>query len=103
MAQAWHDVGAASDITEDQPLGTKVGDKEIGVFKLGAAYHAIEDICPHAYALLSSGFVDGDTVECPLHQATFHIPTGKCTAAPAERDVAVYPVKIEGGRVFVQV
>lgn len=103
MSASWHEVAAADAISEDAPLGVKVGDKEIGLFKLGDKLYALEDVCPHAYALLSSGFIDGETVECPLHQACFHIPTGKCTSPPAERDVAVYPVRVEGNKVFVQV
>lgn len=98
----WHRAAADSEINEDQPVPVTIGGKEIGLFRVEGTVYAIEDICPHAYALLSSGFIDGDTVECPLHQACFHIPTGKCTNPPADRDLAVYPVKIEGGAVFVQ-
>jgi 3-phenylpropionate/trans-cinnamate dioxygenase ferredoxin subunit len=103
MSGTWHEVAAADALTDDEPLGVKVGDKEIGLFRVAGKVYALEDICPHAYALLSSGFVDGETVECPLHQACFHIPTGKCTNPPADRDLAVYPVRIEGNKVFVQV
>ncbi len=103
MSAMWHAVAATADVTEDQPLGVKIADKEIGLYKVGGEVYAIEDVCPHAYALLSSGCVDGDTVECPLHQACFHIPTGKCTHPPAERDLVVYPVRIDGNRVFVQI
>lgn len=99
---AWHDVGAVEEVSEDLPLSGKAGAKEIGIFRLGDAFYALEDVCPHAYALLSQGFVDGDEVECPLHGAKFHIPSGKCTKEPGGRDLATYPVKVEGGRVFVQ-
>jgi 3-phenylpropionate/trans-cinnamate dioxygenase ferredoxin component len=99
----WHRAAADADVTEDQPVAVKIEGKEIGLFRVEGKVYAIEDICPHAYALLSSGFVDGDTVECPLHQATFHIPTGKCTAAPADRDLATYPVKVDGDALYVQI
>jgi 3-phenylpropionate/trans-cinnamate dioxygenase ferredoxin component len=103
MADAWHEVATTDAVTDDQPLGVKAGGKEIGLFRIDGKVYAIEDVCPHAYALLSSGFVEGDTIECPLHQACFHIPTGKCTNPPADRDLAVYPVRIEGGKIFVQI
>jgi nitrite reductase/ring-hydroxylating ferredoxin subunit len=103
MATAWHEVAAADQITEDFPLGAKVGEREIGLFLVGGHYYAIEDVCPHAYALLSQGFVEGEEVECPLHGARFHVPTGKCTKEPGGRDVKTYPVKIEGTRVFVAI
>ncbi len=99
---AWHDVGAAADLGEDQPISAKVGDVEIGVFMLNGTVHAIEDVCPHAYALLSQGFIEGTQIECPLHGAMFDIATGKCTREPGGRDLKVYAAKSEGGRIFVE-
>ncbi len=99
----WHDVAAAADVTEDTPVSVKVGEREIGIYALNGAYYALEDVCPHAYALLSQGFVDGDEIECPLHGAKFQIPTGKCTKEPGGRDLACFAVKVEGGRLFVRV
>jgi 3-phenylpropionate/trans-cinnamate dioxygenase ferredoxin subunit len=99
----WHDVAAAADVSDDTPVSVKVGEREIGIFALNGKYYALEDVCPHAYALLSQGFVDGDEVECPLHGAKFHIPSGKCTKEPGGRDLACFAVKHEGDRLFVQV
>jgi 3-phenylpropionate/trans-cinnamate dioxygenase ferredoxin subunit len=103
MAAEWHDVAAPGDVSEDMPLSVKVGEREIGVYSVNGQYCALEDVCPHAYALLSQGFVEGDEIECPLHGARFHIPTGKCTKEPGGRDLACYPVKLEGGRLYVKV
>lgn len=103
MATQWHDVAGTDEVSEEFPLAVKVGERDIGLFLVAGQYYAIEDICPHAYALLSQGFVEGDEVECALHGARFHIPTGRCTQEPADRDVATYPVKIENGRVLVGV
>jgi 3-phenylpropionate/trans-cinnamate dioxygenase ferredoxin subunit len=99
----WHDVAAPGEVSEDMPLSVKVGEREIGVYSVNGQYCALEDVCPHAYALLSQGFVEGDEIECPLHGARFHIPTGKCTKEPGGRDLACYPVKVEGGRLYVKV
>ena len=41
---------------------------KIGVF-VDENYFAIENVCPHAYALLTEGFIEDQTVECPLHEA----------------------------------
>jgi 3-phenylpropionate/trans-cinnamate dioxygenase ferredoxin subunit len=99
----WHDVAAAADLSDDTPITVKVGEREIGLYSLNGRYYGLEDVCPHAYALLSQGFVDGEEIECPLHGAKFHIPTGKCTKEPADRDLARYEVRVEGGRLFVKV
>ena len=64
---------------------------------------ALENVCPHAYALLTQGFVDGDTVECPLHEAVFHIPTGKCLKEPGGRDLKMYSVRLAGEEIQIKV
>jgi 3-phenylpropionate/trans-cinnamate dioxygenase ferredoxin subunit len=103
MPGEWHDLGPVDAVGEDLPLAAKVGGREIGVYALNGKHYALEDVCPHAYALLSQGFIDGEEVECPLHGAKFHIPTGKCTKEPGGRDLGCYPVKQEGGRLYVKV
>jgi nitrite reductase/ring-hydroxylating ferredoxin subunit len=65
--------------------------------------HALEDVCPHAYALLSQGFVEDGVVECPLHAARFEINGGKCLNEMGQRDLRCFPVKVEADRVWVQV
>ena len=75
MDDGWHDAGTASELTEDAPIAARVGETQIGIYLVGDRYYAMENVCPHAYALLSQGFVEGDEVECPLHGARFHIPT----------------------------
>ncbi|MFO1364018.1 MAG: non-heme iron oxygenase ferredoxin subunit [Burkholderiales bacterium] len=103
MAGEWHDVGAIDAVSEDMPLAAKVGEREIGIYTIAGKLYAIEDVCPHAYALLSQGFMDGEEVECPLHGAKFHVPSGKCTKEPGGRDLKSYPVKAEGGRVYLKI
>ncbi len=103
MSDQWQRVAAVDEIEEDEPISVHVGEHTIGVFLVNDTYYAIEDICPHAYALLSQGFVDGEEVECPLHEAVFHIPSGRCLKAPADRDVKTYPVKVDGDDVFINV
>ena len=101
MSSAWHDVAGRDELSEDQPLAVKVGDREVGVYLVNDAVYALEDVCPHAYALLSQGFVEGDEIECPLHGAKFHIPTGKCTQQPADRDLKTYRTQVEDGRIRI--
>lgn len=102
MAAGWQDIASREDLSEDQPLSVQVGERTIGLYLLKDALYALEDVCPHAYALLSQGFVEGDEIECPLHGARFNIPTGKCVKEPGGRDLACYPVKLENGRLLVQ-
>lgn len=101
MATKWHVAGTTSDVSDDLPLSTKIEEREIGIYLVGGSYYALEDVCPHAYALLSQGFVEGEEIECPLHGAKFHIPTGRCTKEPGGRDLKSFPVRVEGESVLV--
>jgi naphthalene 1,2-dioxygenase ferredoxin component len=38
-----------------------------------------------------------------LHQGKFDVRDGKPTCAPATEALRSYPVKVEGGRVFLQI
>lgn len=98
---SWHRVARLSELKEGEALGVRIGDVQIGLCRLGAHVHAFENVCPHAFALLSDGFVEGDEIECPLHAARFEIATGRCTAPPADRDLATYAVRIDGDDILV--
>jgi len=100
--QEWTVAGELSALAEDEPLSVTVGETKVGIYSLNGQIHAMEDVCPHADALMSQGFIDGEFVECPLHGALFHIPTGKCTKGPANRDLAMFQTKIEGGKIFLR-
>ncbi|OAD36818.1 hypothetical protein A7A32_16560 [Acinetobacter baumannii] len=63
---------------------------------------AIENVCPHAYALLTEGFIEDQTVECPLHEAIFDIQTGELKSGPGCRNLCTYPVRVEGQDIQIQ-
>ncbi|WP_129287453.1 non-heme iron oxygenase ferredoxin subunit [Streptomyces sp. GZWMJZ-114] len=63
---------------------------------------AIYDTCSHSAVSLSEGEVDGCTIECWLHASRFDLRSGKPLDPPATRPVPVYPVRIEDGKVYVE-
>lgn len=97
----WHKVATASQVTEDDPVAVEIGDTAIGLYRVDGEIRALSNICSHAFAMLTDGFVDGNLVECPLHQAQFDICTGKAISSPADEDVPVYPVRLDGDDVYV--
>ena len=64
---------------------------------------AISDICSHADVSLSEGDVEDGTVECWLHGSRFDLRTGEPTGLPAYEPVPVYPCKVDGDDVVVDV
>jgi nitrite reductase/ring-hydroxylating ferredoxin subunit len=99
----WHEVASRDQLDPDFPVGVDVNGQKLGLFLLGDEVHALEDVCPHAYALLSQGFQEDGVIECPLHAARFDIATGKCLIEIGQRDLHHYPVRIQGGKVQVQI
>jgi NAD(P)H-dependent nitrite reductase small subunit len=99
----WHRVAAAADVREGEAIAVNVGDLQIALCRVDGTIYAFENVCPHAFALLSDGFIEGIEIECPLHAARFEISTGQCLAPPADRDLVTYPVVVEGDDVLVEI
>jgi naphthalene 1,2-dioxygenase system ferredoxin subunit len=102
-APEWVEVAEIDEIEDADAKPCQVGSVSIAVFNVAGRFYATSDICTHAHAHLSAGYIDGDIVECPLHQGRFHIPTGKAISAPVTQDVRTFPIRVEGGKIFVQV
>ena len=101
MSDGWIRVASLGDIADGATLQVDVGANAVCIYNVGGTVYATQDSCTHAEASLAEGFIDGDCIECPLHQAVFHIPTGKVKAAPATEDLRVYPVRVEDGEIQV--
>lgn len=78
------------------------GREPVAVYNISGTYYATADRCTHATASLSEGKLSGDCVTCPVHNGTFHVPSGSATAFPAKSDLATYAVRIENGNVVAE-
>jgi nitrite reductase/ring-hydroxylating ferredoxin subunit len=97
----WHRLCAATKLSEGEPLGFRVGERRVALYRVGDDVFATDDVCSHAFALLSTGFLDGHLIECPLHGAMFDIRSGKCRSS-AYKDIEAFKVEIRDGDVHVQ-
>ncbi len=97
----YHAVAKVGDLDDEEVMAVFVGDEEIALYNLKGEFYATHGICTHENVGLADGFVDGDLIECPLHSACFNIKTGKACNPPAEVDLKIYPVKVEGDTVYV--
>ena len=77
--------------------------RDIALFRIGDAVYATDNLCTHGHARLCDGFIEGHEIECPLHQGRFDLRSGQPTCAPATEPIKTYPVRIEGGRVFLSI
>jgi naphthalene 1,2-dioxygenase ferredoxin component len=96
------DVCAASEVVPGDMKCVFLGETRILLANVDGRIYATSDVCSHAFAYLSEGFLDGAVVECPLHGAQFDVTKGKVLSAPADTDIKTYKVTVVNGRVFVE-
>ncbi|GHI84781.1 bifunctional 3-phenylpropionate/cinnamic acid dioxygenase ferredoxin subunit [Streptomyces xanthophaeus] len=94
---------ALSELEADTPKRVELDGTPVSIVSTEGEVFAINDICSHANVSLSEGEVEDCMIECWLHGSAFDLRTGKPSGLPATRPVPVYPVKIEGGSVLVDV
>lgn len=97
----WVDVAAQSDCPEGQALEVVAAGKIIALFHTAEGFFATDGMCAHQGGPIAQGQLCGQIVTCPWHGWQFDVTTGKHELSPIclER----YPVKVEEGRVWVDV
>jgi naphthalene 1,2-dioxygenase system ferredoxin subunit len=103
MSTAWIDIASKGDVPEEDVMGIDINSKSIALYQVDGEIFATDNICSHGNARLCDGFLEGHEIECPLHQGKFDIRNGKAMCAPLTEDIRIYPVKIEGDRVFIEI
>ena len=96
-------VAEASEIAPGQMRIVEAGGERIALCNVGGTFYAIQDVCTHDDGPLGEGTLRGDVVECPRHGARFDVRTGAAVRMPAIVPVKIYPVRVEGGDVLVEV
>ncbi|MFC7342820.1 bifunctional 3-phenylpropionate/cinnamic acid dioxygenase ferredoxin subunit [Saccharopolyspora griseoalba] len=91
---------------QEIPPGTAIpidGLPPLVVFNVEGELCAMDDVCSHAFAVLSEGHFDGTAIECPLHMSRFDPRTGDPLCGPATEPVRTHPVELDGEDVIVHV
>jgi naphthalene 1,2-dioxygenase system ferredoxin subunit len=102
MSENWIDAIARDAVPEGDVVGFVVSGKDIAFYEVDGEVFASDNLCTHGAARLSDGFLEGNEIECPLHQGRFDVCTGKAMCAPLTEDIKTYPVKIENMRVMLR-
>lgn len=99
----WVDAMSADELPSDDVTAVAVGGRELALYTVGDAVYATDNLCTHGHARLCDGFLDGHEIECPLHQGRFDVRDGTPMCEPVTDALRCFPVKVEAGRVFVQI
>ena len=100
---AWHEVAGGESLAEAEAVGVTIGAHPIALCRSGGGYYALHNVCTHQSALLSEGYIEDGCIECPLHQGRFSLKTGEALCEPVTEPVRVYPVRAEGGKIYVEI
>jgi 3-phenylpropionate/trans-cinnamate dioxygenase ferredoxin subunit len=99
----WIDIAAATDLPPGQRMHKDVQGVAIIVVNLNGVLLAVEDVCTHDGTPLDEGEIIDTEIICPRHGARFCLRTGRALCPPAYEPIATFPVRVEAGRVQVQI
>ena len=97
----WTETIDVASIPEGDVVAVAVGGVEVALYQVNGEIFATDNICSHGHARLCEGFLDGHEIECPLHQGKFDVRSGQPTCAPVSAPIKTYPLKMEGGKVWL--
>jgi 3-phenylpropionate/trans-cinnamate dioxygenase ferredoxin subunit len=100
-----HVVANADDIADGTAERFEVAGRSVCVVRIGDDFYALGDTCSHADVSLSEGdiLLDECAIECWKHGSAFDLRTGEPQTLPATRPVPVYEIRVEGGKLVVEV
>src|SRR6185312_16244218 len=94
-------VAKAGDVAPGTTRRIIADEVELLLCNVDGKLYAIEDVCTHDGGPLDQGTLEGETVVCPRHGATFDVRTGDALTLPAVIPLMTFPVTIEGDDVYV--
>jgi nitrite reductase/ring-hydroxylating ferredoxin subunit len=101
----WVKACDVDELNGSDPFAFDYREKKILLARFKKAVYATDRICTHAYADLSTGFMNDDerTITCPLHMSSFKLEDGVPQNLPAEEPLKTYKTEIRGKAVFILV
>ena len=100
---SWKRVANTAELKPGETKRVFVAGIDIALCNLAGSFYAIDNVCTHAYACLSDGYFEGDTLECPLHGGRFNVKTGAAGGGIVTEDLRRFAVRVDGDQVFVSV
>jgi nitrite reductase/ring-hydroxylating ferredoxin subunit len=101
MAESWIDVGAVADLSKIPLQPITVGKSPVALSYKDGVFGAVSNVCNHVGGPLGEGRLDGDFIVCHWHGWEFDRKTGVGEPGYEEDRVPSFPVKVEGGRVLI--
>jgi nitrite reductase/ring-hydroxylating ferredoxin subunit len=97
----WERVAESDDIPPGEMIAWEGDERKVAIYNVDGALYATDNVCTHAFALLTDGWLEDDVVECPLHGGRFNVCTGKALGPPVYHDLSTVPVRVVDGTVEI--
>jgi 3-phenylpropionate/trans-cinnamate dioxygenase ferredoxin subunit len=103
MAQ-WIEAFGTDDIDREDVRRFDHGGRTFAIYHSpDGEFFATDGLCTHEKIHLADGLVMDNIIECPKHNGRFDYRTGAAKGAPVCVNLKTYAVKVEGGKVFIDV
>ena len=99
--EKWTDIGSIAELSIAPLRHVTAGGRELAVSFKDGRFGVVSNACNHVGGPLGEGRLDGDYITCPWHNWKFHRCNGKGEPGFEEDAVPAYAVKVEDGRVLV--
>ena len=99
--QNWIDIGGAEELSAAPLKPITAMNREFAVSHKDGQFGVVSNTCNHVGGPLGKGRLDGEYIVCPWHNWKFHRCNGKGEPGFEGDNVPAYSVKVEGGRVLV--
>lgn len=112
----WVEVAKSGELSDGTMKEVLAQGKRILLARISGNYYAVDNRCPHMGGKLSQGKLEETIVTCPLHGSQFDLSDGQVVrwlkggpisvvskAVKRPKPLTVYNVKVEDGRVLVEI
>ncbi len=98
----WINACEIDDIEQEDVLRFDHAGRTYAIYRApDDQFYATAGNCTHEKVHLADGLVMDHIIECPKHNGRFDYRSGKALGAPVCVNLQTYPVKLEGGRVWI--
>ena len=96
LRRFWQPVALARELAPGAAVQIRILAEDLTLYRGGDGQpHVVGAYCAHRRTLLSTGWIEGDSIRCMYHGWKYD-PSGNCVERPAERDTAPCGIRIPG-------
>jgi 3-phenylpropionate/trans-cinnamate dioxygenase ferredoxin subunit len=100
----WIEVCGVDEVAREDVIRFDHGGQTFAVYRSpDDRYFATDGLCTHERIHLADGLVMDNIIECPKHNGRFDYRTGQAKGAPVCINLKTYAVKVEGGKVHIDI